>query len=168
MQFPDFPELYCQLALSALVSVVRFLSLCPGIRTMLTSLMTGLKQSLWNRSRSRGARNYVCIVRSFLRWCSRPEGELETASWWNPRCSHRAARNLREIVSPDLPNERHRDFVNHSSSGEVREGRRGSAVRRHAEMENRLQRNPGIWWFNYRQIFRSNFLSKLSYILRSM
>lgn len=24
------------------------------------------------------------------------------------------ARNLREIVSPDLPNERHRDFVNHS------------------------------------------------------
>jgi len=104
-----------------LLSPLRFVlyvspSLCLGIRTVLTSLMTGLKQSLWNpRSQNRRARNYVCIVRSFLRcYCSCPEGEVETASRWNPWCSHRAARNLREIVSPDLPNEQHRDFVNHS------------------------------------------------------
>lgn len=67
MQFPDFPGLYRQLALSTSVPAVRFLSLCPGIRTVLTSLMTGLKQSLWNRGRRIGEHETTCALsaRSF-------------------------------------------------------------------------------------------------------
>lgn len=111
MQFPDFSELYRQLALSALVSVVRFPSLCPGIRTVLTSLMTGLKQSLWNRGRRIGEHETTCALSARF-------SVAAVARRVSSKLHHDeipgAARNLREIVSPDLPNEWHRDFVNHS------------------------------------------------------
>lgn len=52
-------------------------------------------------------------------------GEMPTA----------VARNLREIVLPDLPNERHRDFVNHSQ-GTAAEGE-GGRPRRRVQIEAR-------------------------------
>jgi len=67
---------------------------------VLTSLMTGLKQSLWNRGRRIGEHETTCTLsaRSFtVAAVARRVSARETASRWNPWCSHRAARNLREI-----------------------------------------------------------------------
>lgn len=104
----------------ATASVSRLLSSCRGIRTVLTSLMTGLKQSLWNQPRARReserARN--CSV-----YCARPllrPPSLLLLQQQGARCCNcitvendRGTKHLGEIVSPDLPNERHCDFVNH-------------------------------------------------------
>lgn len=63
----QFSGLYHQLALSLSFRYVRLPSLCRSIRNVLTSLMTGLKQSLWNLVvESESMELYVCIVRSKL------------------------------------------------------------------------------------------------------
>jgi len=80
MQFPDFLGLCCQL--SPFLLYVS-LSLCSGIRTVLTSLMTGLKQSLWNRGRRIGEHETTCTLsaRSFtVAAVARRVSARETAS----------------------------------------------------------------------------------------